>query len=285
MCCSDIVIIVLAMGFIISWYKLPGIAAKTETLPRKCQRPPRYGSCKELFQNFYYDPKGSMCRTFLYSGCGGNRNNFPTLVECIYECEKFDLRTSWLNLAGDAQWKRDTAPKCRLRRRIGWCRSKLPRYYYDYKNQRCRPFIYSGCRGNENNFASYRECAVACEPFGNIDYSKLPQWNPETMRDTCELPIDVGPCSANFLRFYYDAKTKTCKPFSFGGCNGNNNNFVTLQDCIRECRRPGAEEEEIKNVCDEVQEEMDHTPKWDCLVILGDLMASGTRAESDSGER
>nr|XP_060643601.1 tissue factor pathway inhibitor-like [Anolis sagrei ordinatus] len=210
-----------------------------ETMPRWCKRPPRYGRCKESFQNFYYDHKKSMCRTFTYSGCGGNKNNFATLLDCLYECEKFGLHAPWKDLAGDIKWHRDTSPLCKLRRKIGWCRNKLPRYYYDFKNKRCRPFMYSGCAGNDNNFVTHRQCAQQCEPFGNPDFSKYPEWNPETRPDTCHLPVDVGLCTASFPRFYYDAKTKSCKPFNFGGCNGNGNNFGTIEDCMRKCGNRG----------------------------------------------
>ncbi|XP_062816999.1 tissue factor pathway inhibitor isoform X2 [Anolis carolinensis] len=149
------------------------------------------------------------------------------------------LITPWKDLAGDMKWRRDPDPECKPRWRKGRCRHKLTRYYYDVKNKRCRPFTYSGCGGNYNNYATYEQCAQKCEPFGSPDYSKHPERNPETKPHTCNLPVDVGPCNASFPRFYYDAKTKSCKPFNFGGCNGNSNNFGTIEDCILECKNRG----------------------------------------------
>uniref|UniRef100_A0A8D2KQQ7 BPTI/Kunitz inhibitor domain-containing protein n=1 Tax=Varanus komodoensis TaxID=61221 RepID=A0A8D2KQQ7_VARKO len=164
----------------------------------KCRLPPRYGWCKESFQNFYYDFKSSMCKTFIYSGCRGNGNNFVTLLDCFLECGKFE-----------------TPKRCKFGRRQGW-------------NKRCRPFTYGGCGGNANNFPSYHTCARECEPLGK-----------ESDLATCEQPRDRGPCTESFPRFYYDAHSKNCSAFDFGSCNGNRNNFMTIEECIRECVRPG----------------------------------------------
>ncbi|XP_025033138.1 BPTI/Kunitz domain-containing protein-like [Python bivittatus] len=113
----------------------------------------------------------------------------------------------------------------------GWCKAKFPRYYYDARNKRCRLFTYGGCGGNANNFLTLYDCYKECDIFGD---SQKPL-NPELMYETCDQPLDVGPCSESFPRFYYDRTTKICKSFNFGGCNGNRNNFFTHEDCVREC--------------------------------------------------
>uniref|UniRef100_A0A670YQT4 BPTI/Kunitz inhibitor domain-containing protein n=1 Tax=Pseudonaja textilis TaxID=8673 RepID=A0A670YQT4_PSETE len=57
----------------------------------------------------------------------------------------------------------------------------------------------------------------------------------ETPRN-CKLWPRKGKCKENFTRFYYDRTTKICKPFKFGGCNGNRNNFLNQEDCMQECK-------------------------------------------------
>ena len=42
-------------------------------------------------------------------------------------------------------------------------------------------------------------------------------------RDACELPQVAGPCDGYYTRWSYDAKSKNCKQFQYGGCLGNNN--------------------------------------------------------------
>jgi hypothetical protein len=46
---------------------------------------------------------------------------------------------------------------------------------------------------------------------------------------------EVGPCRSRLRRYYYDAQTGRCKQFWFGGCLGNDNNFVDERDCIDTC--------------------------------------------------
>ena len=45
-----------------------------------------------------------------------------------------------------------------------------------------------------------------------------------------------GRCKAYFERFYHDKATKECKPFVYGGCGGNKNNFKTLEECQKNCK-------------------------------------------------
>jgi len=44
-----------------------------------------------------------------------------------------------------------------------------------------------------------------------------------------------GPCRGNFQRWYYDSMSGRCQQFSFGGCRGNSNNFLKLEDCQNAC--------------------------------------------------
>ena len=51
----------------------------------------------------------------------------------------------------------------------------------------------------------------------------------------CALPVLVGGCSDSLARFYYDPASQLCKPFTYTGCSGNQNNFASLQDCQNIC--------------------------------------------------
>uniref|UniRef100_A0A8C5S9I1 BPTI/Kunitz inhibitor domain-containing protein n=1 Tax=Laticauda laticaudata TaxID=8630 RepID=A0A8C5S9I1_LATLA len=44
--------------------------------------------------------------------------------------------------------------------------------------------------------------------------------------EICNLPAKVGWCKASFHRFYFNPTTGNCEEFIYGGCGGNNNNFV-----------------------------------------------------------
>ena len=54
---------------------------------------------------------------------------------------------------------------------------------------------------------------------------------------TCRLPKVVGPCNDEVLRFYFDEETGLCRPFLYGGCQGNKNNFKTQEECYAICSR------------------------------------------------
>uniref|UniRef100_A0A6I8NV89 BPTI/Kunitz inhibitor domain-containing protein n=1 Tax=Ornithorhynchus anatinus TaxID=9258 RepID=A0A6I8NV89_ORNAN len=55
--------------------------------------------------------------------------------------------------------------------------------------------------------------------------------------DQCFLPPVEGPCQAKIPRFFYNAVTRRCTKFFYGGCKGNPNNFVKLDSCKAVCNR------------------------------------------------
>lgn len=53
--------------------------------------------------------------------------------------------------------------------------------------------------------------------------------------DLCQLPSDPGPCKWFTELFYFNATLGTCQKFSWGGCGGNRNRFVTMAKCLESC--------------------------------------------------
>lgn len=51
-----------------------------------CQLPFERGTCSLYVQRWGFDPVNSRCVHFVYSGCGGNRNNFETKEACEQRC-------------------------------------------------------------------------------------------------------------------------------------------------------------------------------------------------------
>ncbi|PAV71347.1 hypothetical protein WR25_17674 [Diploscapter pachys] len=52
----------------------------------------------------------------------------------------------------------------------------------------------------------------------------------------CQQPIIIGPCRALIKRWAFDQRTNRCREFSYGGCQGNKNNFKTLKECQNTCK-------------------------------------------------
>uniref|UniRef100_A0A0K8RF02 Putative salivary kunitz domain protein n=1 Tax=Ixodes ricinus TaxID=34613 RepID=A0A0K8RF02_IXORI len=51
----------------------------------------------------------------------------------------------------------------------------------------------------------------------------------------CTYPKYDGPCRARVRSYYFSNRTKTCRKFWYGGCEGNPNNFERKKDCKRTC--------------------------------------------------
>ncbi|KAL3864684.1 hypothetical protein ACJMK2_006345 [Sinanodonta woodiana] len=113
---------------------------------------------------------------------------------------------------------------CQLPKIVGPCEASISRYYFDPKSGRCELFSYGGCQGNGNNFLTLRECQRRC---------------------TCSMPEDSGLCRANFRRFFYNPINGRCEEFRYGGCGGNSNNFMSLDECQETC----IQDTPAKDVC------------------------------------
>lgn len=57
--------------------------------------------------------------------------------------------------------------------------------------------------------------------------------------DRCSQPVSSGHCRALFSRYFYNATAGQCQEFIYGGCEGNENNFETFEECSFECEKPG----------------------------------------------
>jgi hypothetical protein len=51
----------------------------------------------------------------------------------------------------------------------------------------------------------------------------------------CALPFDPGPCEAAMPVWYFNSATGACEQETYGGCEGNANNFESAEDCAAAC--------------------------------------------------
>ncbi|CAG0917963.1 unnamed protein product [Notodromas monacha] len=53
--------------------------------------------------------------------------------------------------------------------------------------------------------------------------------------EVCAKPFVTGPCNDMSIRWFFHAKGGVCKPFIYGGCLGNENNFQSEVRCQQFC--------------------------------------------------
>lgn len=170
-----------------------------------CLLPPDEGPCRALVPSYYYDRYTQSCREFMYGGCEGNANNFETWEACDEAC-----------------WRIEKVPKiCRLEVSKRQCGELREEYFFNLSSMTCEKFLSGGCHGNANRFLDEATCMGFCAP------KKSPSF--------CYSPKDEGLCSANVTRYYFNPRHKACETFTYTGCGGNDNNFVSMKDCKRAC--------------------------------------------------
>ncbi|XP_059024637.1 tissue factor pathway inhibitor isoform X8 [Mustela lutreola] len=122
---------------------------------------------------------------------------------------------------------------CALKPDNGPCRAMIKQFFFNIHTQQCEEFMYGGCEGNQNRFATLEDCEEKCTevyPKTRTEI-KLDKDKP----DYCFLDEDSGLCRGYLTRYFYNNETKKCEEFKYGGCLGNQNNFMTLEQCKRAC--------------------------------------------------
>ncbi|XP_055343468.1 papilin-like [Paramacrobiotus metropolitanus] len=224
---------------------------KNIDVPQRCLAEMDRGPCVIDMERWYYDTRTATCRPFYYGGCMGNENRFSSRKDCETVC------------AAPAGGERVLIPNisstdlqtCLLPPATGTCRSAFRRYYYDFDLGQCKEFIYGGCDGNANNFRTGDECQARCgniagnlgggrRPAPEVEQPRPQQQQPPATFGTglsggaggarCRLPSDEGPCKAFFPRYFFNGRT--CEVFVWGGCEGNTNNFESIEECQMECQ-------------------------------------------------
>ncbi|KAF9804783.1 hypothetical protein SFRURICE_007686 [Spodoptera frugiperda] len=225
-------------------------------IPQFCNLAFDYGHCFGQYNRWGWDPLYKGCRRRLYSGCGGNQNNFETLSECMATClvgpansmtqmktyttcipftigEKRGNQRNGISLFCICKYvlnsRRLIAKRkvCLLRPDNGPCRADVISWYYDARKRKCYRFFYGGCQGNGNNFVSEEICKETCYLSTRMRATHQPYF--------CQLTFDYGTCFGQYNRWHWDHISGHCRRRLYSGCGGNQNNFETKQECMANC--------------------------------------------------
>lgn len=192
--------------------------------PIRCTGEAIPGPCKKNIKRYHYNAATNTCEEFKYSGCGGNDNNWVYRNNCVKVCVKKPQPKPKQPLLKWNDKKRCQGPIV-----VGKCKKSIRRYHYNAAKNVCEWFTWSGCDNTPNNWVYVKNCQKVCvtkKPAPKV------KWND---KKRCVGPVVRGTCNKNIRRYHYNAATDKCEPFSYGGCNGNLNNWGYLKNCNSVC--------------------------------------------------
>ncbi|PNJ16184.1 SPINT1 isoform 5, partial [Pongo abelii] len=196
-----------------------------------CLASNKVGRCRGSFPRWYYDPTEQICKSFVYGGCLGNKNNYLREEECILACRGVQVcsgtcqPTQFRCSNGcciDSFLECDDTPNCpdasdeaacekytsgfdELQRihfpsdkghcvdlpDTGLCKESIPRWYYNPFSEHCARFTYGGCYGNKNNFEEEQQCLESCRGISKKDVFGLRRESPLPSTGSVEVGVAV----------------------------------------------------------------------------------------------
>ncbi len=115
-----------------------------------------------------------------------------------------------------------------------------------------RSILNTNTKNQPSEFCSNKDCAsdeickyfdsnmyrcpaerMNCEPYKKA--ARIPICVSTNSNEICMDSLKMGNCSTYKERYYFDVVDATCKKFYYTGCNGNRNNFASLDECVSAC--------------------------------------------------
>lgn len=144
---------------------------------KMCHQQPEVGHCYASEERWFFNWGTGLCKTFNYSGCGGNNNNFDSQEACRDNCYPYIIPGKCqflLNTQDIYAWAfSNYAESCYQPPDPGSCEKPLvsPAWHYDQENSTCRSFIRKDCEDEHhgNSFSSLTMCLNTCAPWQSLE--------------------------------------------------------------------------------------------------------------------
>ncbi|CAL8286171.1 unnamed protein product [Lota lota] len=171
-----------------------------------CMSPVKVGPCRGHFPRWQYNGATKKCEEFIYGGCKGNHNNYLTSEECANACD------------GSGSGEQ--------------CGTPCTEDQFLCANGCC---LDAGLDCDTEQQCSDGSDEENCENIKN-KFEMLLQIPVDEKKARCtESPL-TGDCRNSFTKWYYNPVLRSCAPFNYGGCNGNDNRFDSSDDCMAMCQ-------------------------------------------------
>jgi hypothetical protein len=76
-----------------------------------CTEPLERGPCRGYLKKYGYDSGSNSCKTFIFGGCSGNKNNFNSIQDCRHKCVLKDGESHAVKTTTTAEPKTTETPK------------------------------------------------------------------------------------------------------------------------------------------------------------------------------
>ncbi|KAI9565498.1 hypothetical protein GHT06_009290 [Daphnia sinensis] len=209
-------------------------ARARELVPSPCQLPLATGHCRAHIPSFYFDSATGSCKPFTFTGCKGNANNFISMEDCQRTC-KVRLSAAVTLPAPVKDTTKTVSDICTLppdnSKSTGRaCMAFVPSWTFNATTGKCESYVYGGCGKTANLFRTEEACQATCSSTArNVVQSAVRN------QESCLLPIAKGPCFGFMKRYAFNKEKNRCELFTYGGCQGNGNNFATADQCFEAC--------------------------------------------------
>ncbi|XP_063256000.1 tissue factor pathway inhibitor isoform X2 [Prinia subflava] len=219
--------------------------------PDFCFHAQEPGVCRGYFTRYFYNKDTKLCEAFKYGGCLGNQNNFRSLEECQTTCQDNSNLLPTVTAEEHPNTVNSSSPA-----------EEHPNTMNSSSPAEEHPNTVNSSSPAEEHPNTVNSSSPAEEPsqspgiFVNLlpaapkeksntlnssspkeDPNQFPIFFGPSIPSLCMTPMDRGLCRAKELRFFYNYSTGRCRPFSYSGCGGNENNFISRKSCLRICKK------------------------------------------------
>ncbi|XP_041831468.1 kunitz-type protease inhibitor 1-like [Melanotaenia boesemani] len=181
-----------------------------------CLAPLKVGPCRAAFPRWHYNVEAGSCEQFTFGGCTPNKNNYLSEKECKAACTGITVSSQRSISLPAAEVCGVECDPDQLICGNGCCLDR---------SLECDGTTHCSDGSDEDH----------CNKL-NQTFNQLLSIDVNQRKARCtDLPV-TGPCRASFTRWYYDPLNRKCHRFTYGGCDGNENNFEEDGACSEACK-------------------------------------------------